>query len=265
MPCLPALGSITVVIVPGCANPLPEPGPDMLRAVERYLDRRRALTTELHVIGPSFITVAVRATLHAGIEADGRGLITAAQSRLNTFLDPLLGGAAGQGWPFGRDVYQSEVMALLNAIPGVNFVDEVGLVIDSGLDVYQGYITWMQVFERAGSTTTLRAQLRSEPQRAASRVTAQARAELESYFQSQRGRSKHISQEARRSDVALLLSGVPGVISVEEVKLDDEPGSSALCGNVPVCAHSLVVPGEHRLIVSGPWTGKPSRAAKPSC
>jgi predicted phage baseplate assembly protein len=265
LPELPALGSVTVVVVPCCAIPIPEPGPDMLRAVERYLDRRRTLTTELHVISPSFITVAVRAVLHAGIADDTRDLTAAAQSKLNTFLDPLRGGTDGQGWPIGRDVYQSEVMALLNAIPGVNFVDEVGMVIESELDVYQGYVTWMQVFERAGSTTTLRAQLRIEPQRAASRVTAQAQIELERYFQSPRGRTKHITQHARRGDVAMILSATPGMLHVEEVKLDDEPGSGALCGNVPVCAHSLVVPGKHQISVSGARTNKHVRASRPPC
>ena len=265
LPGVPALGSVTVVVVPACAHPIPEPGPDMLCAVARTLDRRRTLTTELHVIGPSFITVAVRATLHAGPDADGRGLIAAAQLGLNTFLDPLCGGADGQGWPMGRDVYQSEVMALLNAIPGVTYVDEVGLVIESGLDVYQGYVRWMQVFDRAGSTTTVRAELRIEPHRAASPLVARARTELERYFQSQPGRTAHRSQAARRSDVSAILRAIPGVDSVEDVKLDDGPGSGALCGNVPVCAHSLIIPGKHQITPSGARTGKHVRAAPPPC
>jgi phage-related baseplate assembly protein len=265
LPDLPALGSVTVVVVPGCANPIPEPGPDMLCAVEQYLNRRRTLTTELHVISPSFVTVAVRATLHTGTDVDSKSLIADAQSRLNTFLDPLRGGADGLGWPIGRDVYQSEVMTLLNAIPGVNYVDDVGLVVESGLDVYRGYVTWMQAFERDGSTTTVRVQLRMEPHQVASRLVAKARGELQDYFQSQRGRTKHISQNARRDDVVMILSAVPGVMSVEDVKLDDEQGSSALCGNVPVCAHSLIVPGKHQITASGARTSKHVRAIKPPC
>jgi predicted phage baseplate assembly protein len=265
LPDLPALGSVTVVVVPACALPIPEPGPDMLCAVARSLDRRRTLTTELHVVGPSFITVAVRATLHAGPEADARVLIAEAQSRLSTFLDPLRGGADGQGWPMGRDVYQSEVMALLNAIPGVTYVDEVGLLVESGLDVYQGYVRWMQVLKRAGSTTTVRAELRIEPHQAASRLLAQAQAELERYFQSPPGRTTHRSQKARCSDVIAILAAVPGVTSVEQVRLDDGPGSGALCGNVPVCAHGLIVPGEHQITASGARTGQVVRAAHPPC
>jgi predicted phage baseplate assembly protein len=265
LPCLPALGSVTVVVVPACANPIPEPGPDMLRAVEQYLNRRRTLTTELHVIGPSFVTVAVRATLHTGVNVDSKRLMADAKSGLNTFLDPLRGGADGRGWPIGRDVYQSEVMALLNALPGVDFVDDVGLIIESELDVYQGYVTWMQVFERDESTAMVRAQLRIEPDRVASRLVAQAQIELQKHFRSQRGRSKHVPQSARRDEVAMILSAVPGVVSVENVKLEDDPGSGALCGNVPVCAHSLIIPGKHQITVSGARTCKLLRAKPPVC
>lgn len=265
LPDVPGLGSVTVVVVPACAHPIPEPGPDMLCAVARALDHRRTLTTELYVIGPSFTTVAVRAMLHAGHDVDSRSLVAKAQTRLNTFLDPLCGGADGQGWPIGQDVYRSEIMALLNAIPGVTHVDEVGLVIESSLDVYQGYVRWMHAFARDGSTTTVRAQLRIEPYRAASRLVAQARAELESYFRSQPGRTKHRPLKARRDDVAAVLRAIPGVIGVEEVKLDEGQGSSALCGNVPVCVHSLIIPGKHQITVSGTRSGNHMRASQPPC
>lgn len=95
--CVPALGSVTVVVVPSCANPIPEPGPNMLRAVEQYLEAApHSPTTELHVCGPSFITLAVRATLHTGSNVDTRNVTDEARSRLDTFLHPLHGGADGQ-------------------------------------------------------------------------------------------------------------------------------------------------------------------------
>jgi hypothetical protein len=111
----------------------------------------------------------------------------------------------------------------------------------------------------------LRAQLRSEPRLPASRVTAQARLELENYFQSPRGKSKHISKEARCRDVINVLGSVPGVLRVEEVKLDDRPGSAASCGNVPLCEHNLVVPGTHQITVSGARNINNTRAVKPPC
>lgn len=129
LPCVRAHGCVTVVVVPACPRARPEPGPDFLRAVERYLHRRRSLTTELHVIGPRFTTVEVSARLWiAGGPADPAG---AARAELARFFHPFDGGPAGTGWPVGRDVYRSEVQALLTALPGVVGVDRLGLATDA--------------------------------------------------------------------------------------------------------------------------------------
>jgi Baseplate J-like protein len=124
-PCLPVPGAVTVVVLPSCGQP-PRPTPAFLEAVRRHLDRRRPLATELHVVGPTYVPVSVGATLHvaAGAAAD---LPAAAQAALAAFFDPLTGGPAGTGWPFGRAVVDSEVLALLGDLPGVDHVDELGL------------------------------------------------------------------------------------------------------------------------------------------
>lgn len=129
MPCLPALGSVTVVVVPRCPAPRPEPTAELLCAVARYLERRRTLTTEVHVVGPCYTTVAVEARLHLRSGADARTVTAAARAALDRFLDPLVGGPDGEGWPVGRDVYRAELMALLNDLPGVSYVDELGLKV----------------------------------------------------------------------------------------------------------------------------------------
>jgi Baseplate J-like protein len=124
VPCFEAPGCVSVVVVPNCPEARPEPGPDMLQAVKRHLDRRRTLATELHVTGPGYTLVAVHARLHG---ADGKALRNRALAALNEFFHPLRGGPDGGGWPVGRDVYRPEVLALLARIPGVEFVDRFGL------------------------------------------------------------------------------------------------------------------------------------------
>jgi predicted phage baseplate assembly protein len=265
LPGVPALGSVTVIVVPSCANPIPEPGPDLLASITDYLDRRRLVTTEMHVISASFVMVAVAATLHSSRPMDASHLILEAQSRLNMFLDPLHGGTDGQGWPFGRDVYESEVMALLNAIPGVDYVDQVGLIVESELEVYQGYVTWRQNFKRGTSTLTVRAQFRIEPHQVASRVASDAAQAIQEYFDSRRGLSNHVSQKARREDITAILSMIPGVFKIEEIKLDDEQEAVALCGNISMCAHSLVIPGHHELRMDGADPCTPAQVCKPPC
>jgi predicted phage baseplate assembly protein len=126
-PCWDAPGVVTVVVVPRCGNP-PLPGPDFLAAVERYLRRRRPLTTELHVVAPGYVRVTVTATLHVG--AAQPGLAAAAQAALDAFFDPLTGGPVGSGWPFGRGVLESDLLATLAQLPGVLYVGELAIASD---------------------------------------------------------------------------------------------------------------------------------------
>jgi predicted phage baseplate assembly protein len=135
LPCVPAAGCVTVVVVPRCPDPQPSPGPDLLRAVARYLDRRRPLTSELHVIGPHYTTVVVDARLWPRPGADAVGLPQLAQAALGRFFHPLYGGPEGKGWPVGRAVYRAEVLALLNELPGVIAVDQLGLQADGDADL----------------------------------------------------------------------------------------------------------------------------------
>jgi predicted phage baseplate assembly protein len=127
LPCFPAPGNITVVVVPECPAPQPVTGEDFLRAVERYLDRRRSLTAELHVVGPCYQLVKVFARLHTANIGVARALKRQAEQALEQFFHPLTGGPDGTGWPVGRDVYRSEILALLNSLPGVAYVDHLGL------------------------------------------------------------------------------------------------------------------------------------------
>jgi Baseplate J-like protein len=123
--CLPAAGVVTVVVLPRCGAP-PTPSAGFLRAVCRHLEPRRPLTTELHVVGPAYVTVSVSATLHVAPGAP-TDLAGSAGRALTAFFHPLHGGTDGRGWPFGRDVYETEVMAMLNALPGVRYVDRLGI------------------------------------------------------------------------------------------------------------------------------------------
>jgi hypothetical protein len=49
--------------------------------------------------------------------------------RLNSFLSPFQGGGSdGNGWPFGRPVYLSEMYALLDQVKGVDYIKRLTLV-----------------------------------------------------------------------------------------------------------------------------------------
>ncbi len=78
LPCVTAAGCVTVVVVPRCPSPRPEPTAEFLEAVRRWLEPRVALTTELHVIGPCFQSVAVHARLHPDGSVPSDALLEAA-------------------------------------------------------------------------------------------------------------------------------------------------------------------------------------------
>lgn len=251
MPCLPALGCVTVVVVPRCPDPRPEPSPEMLRAVSRYLERRRMLTTEVRVIGPSCTTVAVRCRLHLEPDADTKQVKEQARLELDRFFHPLHGGPESKGWPIGRDVYRSEVMALLNALPGVTHVDEVGLQIEGEVAGCCGSVTFQQTIRLKDSAITIRSRLQVEPNVLAGELVEQIRIELEKYFQSQKKSMRFKNgpkrDDAQRPEVMALLRAIPGVTHVDEVGLRMESG--AVCENVSVCPHGLVASGQHQITV----------------
>lgn len=49
---------------------------------------------------------------------------TAAIKELKKYFAPLKAGEDGQGWPFGRNVYVSEIYQLLDKLPGVDYVSQ---------------------------------------------------------------------------------------------------------------------------------------------
>ena len=53
---------------------------------------------------------------------------------LNNFFDPRRGGPEGLGWPFGRDVFRSEVLQLIDGVDGVDHVLTLRLLGDDEED-----------------------------------------------------------------------------------------------------------------------------------
>ncbi len=114
-----APGHISVVVVTH-ENPLPSA--ETVVRVKKLLDGARLITTRVHVVPPSFVTFAVHITLMVAATASADKVQEEALSRLRNFFDPLRGGFDGKGWPFGRNIYVSELYQLLSKIPGVDYV-----------------------------------------------------------------------------------------------------------------------------------------------
>jgi predicted phage baseplate assembly protein len=102
-------GSVSIIIVPNSASPTPMPSPGLLRTVCAYLDQRRLITTELYVLPPTYVPVAVAVEVVATDDADVAQVQQDVENAIANFLDPLIGGSDGQGWPFGGTIYYSDL------------------------------------------------------------------------------------------------------------------------------------------------------------
>jgi predicted phage baseplate assembly protein len=132
LPGVSAPGTVTVVVVPWLPRGRPQAGPGLLAAVRRHLDRRRLVGTRLRVVGPQYREVTVRASVALRDGARSERVHEQVLASLQRFLDPLQGGPDGRGWPFGRDVYRSEILELIDRTSGVDYVVELSLQGDTG-------------------------------------------------------------------------------------------------------------------------------------
>ncbi len=120
-------GHVSLVIVSETQDPLHPPKP-LCEAVWGFLDERRMLTTRHHVVGPSYAPIGFDLVIARTDDAKERELRSRVVNKLAGFLHPLRGGVAEEGWPFGRDVYVSELCEQLEAIPGIDYVTDMMLV-----------------------------------------------------------------------------------------------------------------------------------------
>lgn len=151
----PRPGDVSVLVVPergGEGDAAPAAPPALRRAVRAFLEDRRLLTTRLHVAAPVYVPVRVRARVvrRADVpEGDVRRRIAAA---LAAFADPLTGGPDGRGWPFGRDLFASELYALLEGVEGVDHVPHLELASEcEGAGCVEAPVLWHVEGAREGA------------------------------------------------------------------------------------------------------------------
>jgi predicted phage baseplate assembly protein len=132
LPCVVAVGVMTVVLLPYLPLGRPAPSPGLRHAVAAYLDRRRMIGTRVEVTGPTYTEVSVHAQVLATRSASRADLASRLRAALDGFFDPLAGGPDGAGWPLGRDVYRLEAMRVLDEVPGVEHVLELELLTAGG-------------------------------------------------------------------------------------------------------------------------------------
>jgi len=97
----------------------------MVERVSEYLEHRRILGTSIRVGTPYYQGVTVAALITARPGRPVSLVRERAMTLLYRFINPLLGGIDGAGWPFDTDLNSATLYQLLEAVEGVERVDEV--------------------------------------------------------------------------------------------------------------------------------------------
>jgi hypothetical protein len=130
-------GWVTLVIIPQSADPRPSPSFGLREEVQEFITERAsadlAAADHVYVTGPDYVPVEVHATIVPLRTADPGEVEQLALTAVADFLHPLRGGPDRRGWPPGRGVSLSDVAAVLERVDGVDYVEELGLLLNGAL------------------------------------------------------------------------------------------------------------------------------------
>ena len=142
IPCHGREGEVTVVVVPKVAedpgaDPVqPLPSTELMRRVKAELDRRKLISTIVHVVRPRYRHLAMDVAVLRSTSGSSEAIKDEIVQRIREFLHPLRGGKNRRGWPFGRPVSRIDIYHVCEEVGGVDFVDRVILRdLDAGVDL----------------------------------------------------------------------------------------------------------------------------------
>jgi predicted phage baseplate assembly protein len=129
-------GTIKLLLVPDTVHvddaiPLPELLLSERARVEimAYLNERRMVTSELLIDTPDYRFVSVEVDVAPRRRVPREALLGRIERALYHFINPVHGGPENAGWPWERNLFQSEVTALIHNIEGVEYVEAVRLFV----------------------------------------------------------------------------------------------------------------------------------------
>ncbi|NWJ45565.1 MAG: putative baseplate assembly protein [Chloroflexi bacterium] len=135
-------GTVILLVVPEIDPELRELRPEHLNIpnfmrtdILDYLDERRLITTQVQLAIPKYQWVTVQTRIKSTNSFANERIKREAERRLYRFIRPVHGGpdpsmryeTPGEGWPFGRILYLSEIFPILQTIDGVEFVERIQL------------------------------------------------------------------------------------------------------------------------------------------
>jgi len=99
--------------------------PLLLQRLATHLDERRILGSTIEIGTPYYQGVTVAAMVVARPGRPASLVRDRALAALYRYVNPLMGGPDGNGWPFDADLSSANVFQILEAVEGVERVEEV--------------------------------------------------------------------------------------------------------------------------------------------
>jgi hypothetical protein len=129
----PRPGHVSIIVVPRSEQAASD---ELINDVAEFLDERRLITCRHHVVKPGYTDASIRADVVAISQVEKANLQERIIENLKGFFHPLKGGPGSeqQGWPFGRDIYASEVYEVIEGTEGVEHVESLTLCTRQGGD-----------------------------------------------------------------------------------------------------------------------------------
>ena len=128
----PIPGVVGVFVVPpDRGEGRPTPDTETLRAVATHLALHAAPAgVEVVAAAPRYhdVKVDVGVVLEAGIDAGAT--VRRVLHSLNSYLHPITGGEAGDGWPFGGTIRYVPLLRLISRVDGVRAVKRLNVLLD---------------------------------------------------------------------------------------------------------------------------------------
>jgi hypothetical protein len=129
-------GVVSVFVLPPAEIAIgnwPKPDKGLLKDVFQYLLNRVMVGTELYVLSPQFIPVAVSILVQVKDSRTEQDTLKAVKTAITEYLWSLTpGGATGKGWGMGESVRANELLTQAARVDGVLAVNAVALFLDAG-------------------------------------------------------------------------------------------------------------------------------------
>lgn len=118
-------GHISLVVVAD-RDKIPMSYEQLLWEVHNDLEPKRLLTTRLHIVKPCYVWLALSVSIQPRLDASWESVKQSVQAKLNHSFNPVGGGGPDEpGWSFGRNLYLSEIIDVLEHVAGVDYIDDV--------------------------------------------------------------------------------------------------------------------------------------------